>query len=120
CACESVRASAYAKVNGGIDITPWTSADLKGRFLLGTDNPGSPNIQAGLKRLPIFTTLGGSAGIGQRFNRFDFALKSSVDRTVYRQSGFSEDFTDSNADRNYNRYLAEFKAGYEVMPGGKP
>lgn len=117
---ELDRPSADAKVNGRIDITPWTRADLEGRFLLGTDNPGSPNIQAGLKRLPIFTTLGGSARIGQRFNRFDFALKGSVDRTVYQQSVFTDGSTESNADRNYNRYLAEFKAGYEVMPGVRP
>ncbi len=34
-----------------------------------TDNPGSPNIQAGLASYPIYTTLGGTLGFDQRFNR---------------------------------------------------
>jgi hypothetical protein len=119
-ASELNRPNVDAKVNGRIDMTPWTRADLEGRFLVGTDNPGSPNIQAGLKRLPIFTTLGGSAGIGQRVNRFEVTAKGSVDRTVYQQSTFVDGQTESNADRDFNRYLGELKAGYELMPGVKP
>ena len=38
---------------------------------MGTDYPGSPNIQADLARLPLYTTYGGYAGFGQRFNRFE-------------------------------------------------
>jgi len=119
-ASELNRPSVDTKVNGRIDITPWTRADLEGRFLVGTDNPGSPNIQVGLKKLPIFTTLGGSAGLGQRVNRFEVTLKGSVDRTVYQDSTFTDGTTGSNADRDFNRYLAELKASYELMPGVKP
>ena len=39
---------------------------------------------------------------------------------MYQQSVFTDGSTESNADRNYNRYLAEFKAGYELMPGVRP
>jgi hypothetical protein len=119
-ASEFDRPSVDAKVNGRIDITPLTRADLEGRFLVGTDNPGSPNIQVGLKRLPIFTTTGGSAGLGQRINRFEVTAKGSADRTVYQNSHFTDGSVGSNADRDYNRYLAELKAGYEIMPGVKP
>jgi hypothetical protein len=118
-ATELNRPNADAKVNGRIDITPWTRSDLEGRFLLGTDNPGSPNIQAGLKRLPIYTTTGGSAGLSQRINRFEVTAKGSVDRTVYQQSNFVDGQTESNADRDYNRYLGELKTSYEVMPGAR-
>ena len=45
------------------------------RSLVSTDNPGSPNIQAGLAKLPIFFTYGGGAGIAHSFNRFELALK---------------------------------------------
>jgi len=114
------RPSLDAKVNGRIDVTPITRVDLEGRVSVGTDNPGSPNIQAGLARLPIYTTVGGSAGLGQRFNRVEVTLKSGVDRTVYQQSTFTDGSTASNADRDFDRYFGELRASYELTPGVKP
>jgi hypothetical protein len=114
------RPSLDAKVNGRVDVTPLTRVDLEGRVLVGTDNPGSPNIQAGLAKLPIYTTLGGSAGIGQRINRFEVTLKGGVDRTVYQHSTFTDGTTASNADRDFNRYLGELRGSYELTPGVKP
>ena len=52
------------KVDGRIDVTRDTHIDLGSRVLVSTDNPGSPNLQAGLAKLPVFATFGGSAGIG--------------------------------------------------------
>jgi hypothetical protein len=114
------RPTVDARVNGRIDVTSQTRIDLEGRYLLFTDYPGSPNIQAGVSHLPIAMTWGGSAGIGQRFNRFEVALKGSVDRTVYNDSEFVDGETASNAGRNYNRYGALLRTGYEVTPGVKP
>jgi hypothetical protein len=114
------RPSLDAKVNGRIDVTPLTRVDLEGRVIVGTDNPGSPNIQAGLARLPIYTTVGGSAGLGQRFNRVEVTLKGGIDRTVYQQSSFTDGTTASNADRDFDRYFGELRASYELTPGVKP
>ena len=53
------------KVDGRIDVTqrhPHRSG--KRALLVSTDNPGSPNLQAGLAKLPVFTTFGGIAGLG--------------------------------------------------------
>ena len=52
---------------------------------ISTDNPGSPNLQAGLAKLPVFTTVGGSAGIAHRFNRFELAVKGTAERTAYQE-----------------------------------
>jgi hypothetical protein len=87
---------------------------------VGTDRPGSPNIQADLSKLPVFVTFGGSAGYGQRFNRFDFSLKGGVDRTVYQDSHFVDGSTESNVDRNVNQYSTLLRAGYDLLPGIKP
>jgi hypothetical protein len=114
------RPSLDAKVNGRIDVTPLTRVDLEGRVIVGTDNPGSPNIQAGLARLPIYTTVGGSAGLGQRFNRVEVTLKGGLDRTAYQQSTFTDGSTASNADRDFDRYFGELRASYELTPGVKP
>lgn len=114
------RPNVDAKVNGRVDIFSTTRLDLEGRFLVSTDNPGSPNLQAGLAKLPINTTLGGSAGVVQRFNRFELGLKGSVDRTVYQPSTFTDGSIGSNDDRNFNQYGAVLRGGYELAPGAKP
>ena len=108
------------KVDGRIDVTHDTRIDLNGRLLVSTDNPGSPNLQADLAKLPIFTTVGGSAGLGQHFNRFDLSVKGDVERTAYQESSLTDGTTASNDDRNYNQYGGTLRAAYELTPGVKP
>jgi hypothetical protein len=114
------RPSVDAKVNGRVDVTSQTRIDLEGRYRLFTDSPGSPNIQTDLARLPIAQTYGATAGVGHRFNRFEVALKGSLDRTVYNDSEFIDGTTASNTGRNYNQYGAQLRTSYEVTPGVKP
>ncbi|MBI3702479.1 MAG: outer membrane beta-barrel protein, partial [Rhizobiales bacterium] len=111
------RPNLNGKVDGRIDVSKLTRIDLGSRVLVGTDNPGSPNLQAGLARLPIFATFGGSAGIGQKFNRFDLSLKGDAERTTYQQSTLTDGSTSGNAFRNYNQYGVIARAGYELLPG---
>ena len=56
------RPNVDSKLTGRIDVTRDTRIDLETKYLIGTDNPGSPNIQAGLAKLPIFQTFGGTVG----------------------------------------------------------
>lgn len=107
-------------VDGRIDVTRRTRIDLQARGLLSTDNPSSPNVQAGLAELPIFTTLGGSAGIAHRFNRLELSIKGDADRTVYQQSHFTDGTTASNEDRNYDQYGGRLRGGYELLPDVVP
>jgi hypothetical protein len=108
------------RINGRIDVTSLTRIDLESRLVVATDNPGSPNIQAGLARLPISTDVGGSVGLGQRVNRFDVSLKGGVDRTTYQNSTFTDGTTASNDDRNFDQYSTQLRAGYELTPGVRP
>ena len=101
-------------------MTSQTRIELEGRYLLFTDAPGSPNIQADLAKLPIAQTYGSTAGIEQRFNRFEVVAKGTFDRTVYNDSEFVDGSTASNADRNYNQYGAQLRNSYELTPGVKP
>jgi hypothetical protein len=114
------RPSVDSKLTGRIDVTRDTRVDLDSKLVVGTDNPGSPNIQAGLSKLPIYTTLGGNVGLGQRFNRFDVSLKGGVERTVYQASTFTDGASASNDDRNFNRYSTLLRGSYELTPGVKP
>jgi hypothetical protein len=117
---ELDRPSFDGKVTGRVDITRDQRFDLEGRLIVGTDNPGSPNVQAGLTRFPIYTTLGGTFGYTHRFNRVEVTTKGTVDRTLYEQSQFTDGTTASNDDRNYNRYGGSVRTSYDLMPGLKP
>ena len=114
------RPNADNKLIGRVDVTRDTRIDLEAKYLIGTDSPGSPNIQAGLAKLPIFQTWGGTVGLGHRFNRFDIAAKGGAERTVYQNSVFTDGSTASNEDRNYNRYNMQLRGSYELTPGVKP
>jgi hypothetical protein len=117
---ELDRPSFDGKVTGRLDVTRDTSLIGEGILVVGTDNPGSPNVQAGLSRFPIFTTLGGAAGIAQRFNRIEVAVKGSAERTEFQDSTFTDSTTARNDDRNFNRYAVMMRTSYDLMPGIKP
>jgi hypothetical protein len=114
------RPNFNGKVNGRVDVTRDTRIDLGTRLLVSTDNPGSPNLQPGLAKLPVFTTFGGSGGVTHQFNRFELGIKGDVERTVYQNSTLTDGSTASNADRQYNQYTGTLRGGYELIPCVKP
>jgi hypothetical protein len=117
---ELDRPSVDGKVTGRLDVTRDTALIGEGILIVGTDNPGSPNVQAGLSRFPIFTTLGAAVGISQRFNRVEVAVKGGAERTEYQDSRFTDGTTGSNRDRDFNRYAVLMRTSYDLMPGIKP
>ena len=108
------------KVDGRLDATRDTHFELGGRVLVSTDNPGSPNLQAGLSKLPIYATFGGSTGVTQAFNRLELKLKGDAERTAYQDSELTDGSTVSNMDRNYNQFGGALRGSYELTPGAKP
>jgi hypothetical protein len=109
-----------AKVAGRIDWTRDTRIESEGRMLISTDSPNSPDLPAGLSRLPIVTTLGATTGIAHRFNRFEIALRGSVDRITYEDSHLTDGSTASNKDRDYTQFAGIARGSYELSPGMKP
>ena len=118
------RPSFDGKVNGRIDASSHDRFDVEGRLLVGTDNPGSPNVQLGLPRdlekLPIYTMFGGSLGYAHRFNRFELAAKAGADRRVYQSSLLIDGSRSSNDDRDYNQFAGTLRGSYDLLPGVKP
>jgi hypothetical protein len=82
--------------------------------------PGSPNIQADLAHLPIYTTLGGYGGFTQRFNHLEVTVKSGAEHTEFQPSEFVNGQIDSNADRNYTQHTTTLRGGYELTPDVRP
>jgi hypothetical protein len=109
-----------SKIDGRIDVTRDTQIVLENRLLVSTDNPGSPNLPAGLASLPIDTTLGGTLGIVQNFNRLIVSLKGTFDRVQYQNSTLTDGETASNADRDLNQYAGIARVGFDLDAGVKP
>jgi len=107
-------------VDGRLDVSRDTRLTAQGRLLVATDNPGSPNVQAGLARYPIYTTVGGTFGFDQNFNRLQVSAGAVVDRTDYQWSKLTDGTSTSNDDRNFTQYGGIGRVSYEVMPGLKP
>jgi hypothetical protein len=109
-----------SRVMGRLDTHELSHADAEARFSLGTDNPGSPNVMAGLSRLPIYTRVGGSLGYTQNFNRFDATLKGGADSIRYQDSQLTDGTTSGNEDRDYHQYAISLRGSYDLTPGVKP
>jgi hypothetical protein len=107
-------------IDGRIDVTEDTSITQQLRLRVATDNPGSPNVQAGLAAYPVYATFGSTIGLDQKFNRFEIAAGATFDRTVYQNSTLTDGTIASNADRAYNQYGGVGRVSYELTPAIKP
>jgi hypothetical protein len=90
------------------------------RLRVATDNPGSPNIQAGLSKYPLYATTGGSLGVEQDFNRLRLQASGNVDRTAYQDSQLTDGESTTNNDRNFNQYGGVGRVSYDLLPGLRP
>jgi hypothetical protein len=108
------------KIDGRLDVTTDTRINSELRLRLGTDNPGSPNIQAGLSKYPLYSTTGGSLGVEQDFNRLRLSATGNVDRTAYQDSQLTDGESTTNDDRNFNQYGGVGRVSYDLLPGLRP
>jgi len=107
-------------IDGRVDVTDFTHITSELRLRVATDNPGSPNVAAGLAKYPVFATFGSTIGLDQQFNRLDVAAGATFDRTVYQNSVLTDGSIASNADRAYNQYGGIGRVSYELTPAIKP
>lgn len=114
------RPDINGKVAGRLDMSHDTRILGEARLRLATDNPGSPNIQAGLKKYPLFAATGATLGAEQDFNRLQIALKGTIDRVAYQDSLLTNGVSTTNVDRNFDQYGGVARASYELLPGLKP
>jgi hypothetical protein len=107
-------------VDGRFDVDRDLKLTSQLRLRLATDNPGSPNVQAGLQKYPIYASYGGTFGFDQTFNRFQVAAGATIDRTAYTDSKLTDGSTSGNDDRDFNQYGGVGRFSYELKPGLKP
>jgi hypothetical protein len=107
-------------VDGRLDVTQDTRLLAQTRLRVATDNPGSPNVQAGLAKFPVYATFGGTFGLDQSFNRLQLSGGATIDRTVYQNSLLTDGTVSSNDDRNYDQFGGLGRVSYDLIPGLKP
>jgi hypothetical protein len=107
-------------VDGRLDVTQDTRLLAQTRLRVATDNPGSPNVQTGLAKYPVYATFGGTFGVDENFNRLQLSAGATVDRTVYQNSLLTDGTVTSNDDRNYNQFGGLGRVSYDLIPGLKP
>jgi hypothetical protein len=108
------------KIDGRLDVSRDTRINSELRLRVGTDNPGSPNIQAGLSKYPLYATIGGSLGVEQDFNRLRLTATGTLDRTAYQDSQLTDGESTTNDDRNFNQYGGVGRVSYDLLPGLRP
>ncbi len=108
------------RINGRIDVLRDTQIIIENRVIVATDNPGSPNLQAGLAILPINVDAGATLGVQQQFNRLSVSLKGTFDRTMYQNSLLTDGEISSNGDRTFDQYAGILRLGYDLNPSLKP
>ncbi|WFU17770.1 outer membrane beta-barrel protein [Bradyrhizobium sp. CB3481] len=114
------RPNFIGHVDGRLDVSRDTRLTAQGRLFLSTDNPGSPNVQAGLARYPVYTTVGSTIGVDQSFNRLQVSAGATVDRTDYTNSKLTDGTSSTNDDRNFTQYGGVGRVSYDLKPGIKP
>src|SRR6266403_2822596 len=107
-------------IDGRLDVSHDTRLLGQMRLRVSTDNPGSPNIQAGLARYPVYSTIGSTVGVDQNFNRLQLSAGGTVDRTVYTDSKLTDGSSTGNDDRNFNQFGGVGRVSYDLLPGVKP
>lgn len=108
------------KIKGRIDAQRDTRINTELRLRVFTDNPGSPNIQAGLSKYPLATNIGGTVGVEHDFNRLQVSVAGLADRTTYQWSQLTDGSSTTNDDRNFNQFGGLTRVSYDLMPGLKP
>lgn len=103
-----------------LDASRDTKFDVEGRYVLDTQRPGSPELNAPVTARPLVSSFGASVGATQTFNRLRLELRGGVDRTIYEDAQLPSGVILRQSDRNVTQYGVKLRAGYEVSPGIKP
>jgi hypothetical protein len=108
------------KIDTRFDVDRDTRILSELHLRVGADNPGSPNIQAGLSQYPLYATTGGTLGLEQDFNRLRLTTIGTVDRTAYQNSQLTDGEQTTNDDRNFNQVGGIGRVSYDLLPGLRP
>lgn len=107
-------------LRGRIDVTALSRIEVDGKFAITTENPGSPDAIASVKRQPSVYTFGANVAYVRQFNRFEVTTGAGIERNLYDNADLTNGGTLSLADRDYIAYSLRLRGAYEWSPEVKP
>ena len=114
------RPEGSGRVGLRLDASRDTQIDAEGHFLIDTQRPGSPDLNAPVTTRPVIYTEGASVGVTQRFNRLIGSLRGTIDRADFDDADLGNGVILDQSDRNLTQYGVRGRLGYELKPGLVP
>jgi hypothetical protein len=114
------RPTVDAKVNGRYDISDTFALNGEGHVAVDADDPGTPRFAGRFARIPLASTVGGSAGVTKKFEDFEVSTKAAIDRVAFQNAPLVDGQIVSNADRNFNQYASQSRVTYNLTPEIRP
>ncbi|WP_306577827.1 outer membrane beta-barrel protein [Bradyrhizobium sp. SRS-191] len=114
------RPTVDAKVNGRYDITDTFALNGEGHVAVDADDPGTPRFAGRFAKIPLASTVGGSAGVTKRFEDFEVSTKAAIDRVAFQNATLMDGQIVSNADRNFVQYGSQSRVTYNLTPEIRP
>jgi hypothetical protein len=103
-----------AHVNGRYDLAPTTALNGEGHVMVDADDPGTARFTGQFTKIPLVSTVGGSAGVTQKFDPFEVSVKGAVDHVQFQNVGLTNGTILSNQDRNFNQYAVQSRVSYAL------
>ena len=100
-----------------LDVTRDTEIDVEGHYLIDTQRPSSPDLNAPVVSRPVVYTEGASIVETQRLNRLIVAMRGTIDRTDYEDARLPGGVVIDQRDRAFTQYGLRGRLGYELNPG---
>ncbi|WP_316175015.1 outer membrane beta-barrel protein [Bradyrhizobium sp. SZCCHNRI1073] len=114
------RPTVDAKVNGRYDITDTFALNGEAHVAVDADDPGTPRFAGRFARIPLASTVGGSAGVTKRFEEVEVSTKAAIDRVAFQNAPLVDGQIVSNADRNFVQYGSQSRITYNLTPEIRP
>ncbi|WP_316234126.1 outer membrane beta-barrel protein [Bradyrhizobium sp. SZCCHNR1098] len=114
------RPTVDAKVNGRYDITDTFALNGEGHVAVDADDPGTPRFAGRFAKIPLASTVGGSAGVTKRFEEVEISTKAAIDRVAFQNAPLMDGQIVSNADRNFVQYGSQSRVTYNLTPEIRP
>jgi hypothetical protein len=100
-----------------LDVTRDTEIEVEGHYLIDTQRPTSPDLNAPVVSRPVVYTEGASVAAVQRINRLLVTLRGTIDRYDYENARLPGGVILDQSDRAMTQYGLRGRLGYEVHPG---
>jgi hypothetical protein len=114
------RPTVDAKVNGRYDLTDTMALNGEGHVAVDGDDPGTARFTNRFQKIPLVSTVGGSAGFAKKIDNVEVSLKGTTDAVRFQDVTLTDGQRLTNQDRNFNQYGAQGRISYAVTPEISP